>query len=261
MKVNRLSESFQLNKVGPLILDESILMEAPSRAELKAQKKQDKRNDKLRSKAGKVLAKDYDKVSSRATFYIDHNYKKGFTQAEWRAWVDRTQREIDKLPDDSEEEIRNETGKKTLAQKKFDAQRNNAIVVGDDGYYIRRGSEYLLHNLEKFIPGENDKVGAGYFIEPYKYSGNKAPRAPRPTSSGGSKPSGTKKVGKITQTNFKKFQQFAKLTGIQLFDADKKEVKIDDAELDKIGTYTIKNQSVEMPAVEWLEAVKKARPF
>ena len=260
MKVQKLSESFDMTRVSPYVLSEDLLMEAEpssglSDAEKKAQAKQDRRNDKLMAKAAKVLAKDYDRVCARATFYIDHNYSKGKTQAQWRQWTKDQQEAIDKEKD---------SNKKAEMQKKFDAQRHNALVVNDTGFFIRRGSEWLLHSLEEFVPGVNDKIGTGYFREPYKYGGKKGATvsggAPKPKSAGGSS-GGTKKVGTITEQNFKKFIQFAKILDIQLLDANKKEVKLDDAEFEKFSTYIVKNKSVELPLPEWLAAVKKARPF
>ncbi len=272
MKVQKLSESFNIRKIDSIGLTEELLLEEPSIDKSRmdrAKAKQDREKQKAEKKAQKALEKDFSNVTKRAKFYIDNNYSKPYSQAEWRALIDKTekkfkdqQEEIDKMP--SPQEANDDSDPKNQAQKKldtakhkFDAQIYNAIVVAEEGHYIRRGGEYLERQLIPFSPGHNDKITTGYFMEPYKYKGSSGGGSK--TKSSGTKSSGTRtRSGKMTETSFKKFQRLGKLTGMQLFDAESKPVELDAATLEALPTYTIQVGSVKMDAASWLSDARKA---
>ena len=232
----------------------------------RAKAKQDRQKQKAEKKAQKALEKDFSNVTKRAKFYIDNNYGKPYSQAEWRALIDKTekkfkeqQEEINKMPQDANDDSdsRNQAQKKLdTAKNKFDAQIYNAIVVAEEGHYIRRGGEYLERQLIPFSPGHNDKITVGYFMEPYKYKGNSSGSSKQ---GNGIKSSGTRtRSGKMTETSFKKFQLLGKLTGMKLFDAESKPVELAAATLEALPTYTIQVGSVKMDAASWLSDARKA---
>ena len=220
----------------------------------KAKQRQDKAKKKIEKKSSKVLARDFESRCADAKFYIDNNYSKPMSQSQWRSWQETQQRKIDQMPDDPDEQ--SEDGKKAKAQRKLDAQIYNAIVINKFGHFIRRGVEFLENGRMTFIPGKNDQIKNGYFMEPYKYKKNST------SGSGGGSKSGTSgtrtRSGKMTETSFKKFQRLGKLTGMQLFDAESKPVELDAATLDALPTYTIQVGSVKMDAASWLSDARKA---
>jgi len=272
MKVQKLSESFNIRKIDSTELNEELLLEDPhidrSRMD-RAKAKQDREKQKAEKKAQKALEKDFANATKRAKFYIDNNYSKPYSQAEWRALIDKMQKKFDDEDDriaqmeqpadmnDASHPTNKARAKNDAARKKFDAQIYNAIVVAEEGHYIRRGGEYLERQLIPFSPGHNDKITTGYFMEPYKYKGSSSGSSK--TKSSGTKSSGTRtRSGKMTETSFKKFQRLGKLTGMQLFDAENKPVELDAATLDALPTYTIQVGSVKMDAASWLSDARKA---
>lgn len=121
--------------------------------------------DKLlqrKSIAGKVesiLKKDMSSKYARCIFYMDNDYDNGYSQSEWLNLF-----------------------KKSVADKEWDKNSKeyteavapflNAIVVADEGHYIRRGCEFIENTLTPFIPAHNDRISLNYFVEPYEYIKN-----------------------------------------------------------------------------------------
>lgn len=111
----------------------------------------------MEGKAEALLKKDLSPGYARYTFYQNHNYDKAYSQSEWKALYETTQKVIQKVDKESE------------MYAALLAPFINAIVVQETGYYARRGMQNREHSLEKFMPGVNDRVSLNYFVEPYKY--------------------------------------------------------------------------------------------
>ena len=177
-------------------LNESILNEGPFDALKKlargvqnavdprntiSRAKQDYKKDQKdkQTRANKVLAKDFDNSRATARFYLDHDYTKPY---EYEDWCDMFM----DTPDGDEY-----------------ARWHNAIVVDQDGYYIRRGSEDLYRRLEKFLPGRNDKLEKYFREEPYTYNpklktGSATGDKQQPTGDKTKKPTSGKNTPKTT---------------------------------------------------------------
>ena len=115
----------------------------------------------IAGKAESILKKDMLSKCARCTFYMNNDYDNGYSQKEWMdLYKERvSSKEWDKKSEEYAEAV---------------APFVNALVVDDRGYFVRRGTESLLNQLEKFIPGNSDNITVGYFIEPYKYYRHKA---------------------------------------------------------------------------------------
>ena len=114
----------------------------------------------LSKKAENVLKKDFSPKYARCTFYAFNDYSNGYSQREWMEYYnERTQN--DTVNKDTQEYI------------EAVAPLVNAVVVGDDGYLVRRGMENLVHSLVRFMPGKNDCISLNYYVEPYEYTKDK----------------------------------------------------------------------------------------
>lgn len=111
----------------------------------------------IEGKAETLMKKDLSSGYARYTFYQNHNYDKAYSQSEWKALYETTQKVIQKVDKDTE------------LYAALLAPFINAIVVDESGYYARRGMENRAHSLEKFMPGVNDRISLNYYVEPYKY--------------------------------------------------------------------------------------------
>lgn len=107
-------------------------------------------------KAELIIKRDMSSKCARSTFYMNNDYNNGYSQKEWMdLYKERvSSKEWDKKSEDFAEAV---------------APFINAIVVGDDGYLVRRGMENMVHSLERFQAGINDAVSLNYFVEPYEY--------------------------------------------------------------------------------------------
>ena len=113
----------------------------------------------LSEKVDTILAKDLSAEYARCAFYINNNYKKRMSQADWKEYC---QKQVANISDkDSQEYV------------EAVAPILNAIVLDKEGYYMRRGMEDLSKNLERFRTGANDEISLNYFIQPYKYKKQK----------------------------------------------------------------------------------------
>jgi len=103
-----------------------------------------------------MLKKDMSSKCARCTFYMNNDYDNGYSQSEWLKLFkeDVIDKELDKDSEEYAEAV---------------APFINAIVVGDTGYYLRRGMENLDRAYERFLPGVNDQISLNHFVEPYKY--------------------------------------------------------------------------------------------
>lgn len=111
----------------------------------------------IEGKVETLLKKDLSSGYASYTFYQNHNYNKAYSQKEWKALYETTQKVAQQVDKDSE------------VYAALLAAFINAIVVDESGYYARRGMENRAHSLEKFMPGVNDRISLNYFVEPYKY--------------------------------------------------------------------------------------------
>ena len=102
------------------------------------------------------MKKDMSSKCARCTFYAFNDYSNGYSQNEWKEFYKErvSSKEWDKKSEEYAEAV---------------APFVNAIVVGDDGYYVRRGMENLTAAIKRFEPGINDRVSLNYFVEPYEY--------------------------------------------------------------------------------------------
>lgn len=110
----------------------------------------------IAGKAESMLKKDMSSKCARCTFYMNNDYDNGYSQSEWLKILKESV--IDKEWDKDSEEYAEAV-----------APFINAVVVGDDGYLVRRGMENRADALEKFQPGVNDSISLNYFVEPYEY--------------------------------------------------------------------------------------------
>ena len=110
----------------------------------------------IAGKAESVLKKDMSSKCSRCTFYMNNDYANGYSQKEWMDLYEErvSSKEWDKKSEEYAEAV---------------APFVNAIVVGDDGYLVRRGMENMVNSLERFQAGINDSISLNYFVEPYEY--------------------------------------------------------------------------------------------
>lgn len=120
-----------------------------------------KNSKNISQKAEIIMKKDMSSKYARCTFYMNNDYDNGYSQKEW---MDLYKERVSSK----------EWDKKSAEYAEAVAPFVNALVVDDRGYFVRRGTESLLNQLEKFIPGNSDNITVGYFIEPYKYYRNKA---------------------------------------------------------------------------------------
>ncbi len=118
------------------------------------------KKQKLAKKVAITIKKDRSSDCARATFYINNNYDRKISQAEWLKYC--------------QEIIRQPLDPNSQEYAEAVAPIINAIVVGDYGYYVRRGAENMVGTLTQFEPGENDRISLNYFIEPYEYHENAA---------------------------------------------------------------------------------------
>lgn len=261
MEVNKLTESFRLHRLEQL--EEELLVEGPidwiknkfnkepvdqkeldKKARDKVQKKIDNRKKK---QDPKFLTKDFHAQNSKSTFYIDNDYSKPMTQNEFTKWLDSKQSKIDDMPVETPEDQK----KKESAQLKLDAQRYNAIVVDEDGRYMRRGAEPLEAKVITFVPGENDRIANGYFMEPYKYK----------KSSTVKKKSG-KNATVPTKQDISKFMTICETTGMTIIDPQGKQLNTSDIrkiKLTDIGSYKVKLGNVGVPIPDWIVKAKEKK--
>jgi len=268
MKVTKLTESVSPTWKELHILDEDVLVEGPlswlkdkidpKGAEARAKKRQEKEHRKIQNKKIPIaLALDYDQKTARSTFYINHNYKKPYTQAGFHQWIEQQEDRIKEMKDDPEGA--GENGKKAQEEKKFLAARTNAIVVDEHGYYARRGGEYLYGGHIEFIPGNNDKIANGYFLEPYKYSGTKT-SGTKPSSGKTGASSPRKPSTKITPAVFKKFQQLCLASGTEITDLNGKKASVTDIKKpEDLINYKVTVGSAKIEANKWIAALREKR--
>ena len=113
----------------------------------------------LAGKVEKIIKTDFSPKYARAAFYIGNNYHHRMSQADWQKYCN--------------ERIDNTLDKNSQEYADAVAPIVNAIVLDDEGFYLRRGMENLDRSLQRFMPGVNDRISLNYFIEPYKYFENK----------------------------------------------------------------------------------------
>ena len=111
----------------------------------------------IEGKVETLLKKDLSSGYASYTFYQNHNYNKAYSQKEWKALYETTQKVAQQVDKDSE------------VYAALLGAFINAIVVDESGYYARRGMENRAHSGEKFMPGVNDRISLNYYVEPYKY--------------------------------------------------------------------------------------------
>ena len=115
-----------------------------------------KNSKSISKKAEIMIKKDMSSPYARCTFYMNNDYDNGYSQSEWmKLFKDQV---IDQGLDKDSEEYAEAV-----------APFINAIVVNDSGSYMRRGMENMVHSLERFEPGVNDRISLNYFVEPYEY--------------------------------------------------------------------------------------------
>lgn len=269
MKVNKLTESFCPDRLEQL--DENLLVEGPigdffngvkdkftkkgpvdpkeaqKEADRKAREKADKKIEKRKKKQDPAfLGKDFHGQNSKSTFYIDNNYDKPMTQSQFTKWWDTAQQKIENMPVETPEDQK----KKQAAEDKVYAQRYNAIVVSEHGRYMRRGAEPLEAKVITFIPGENDKIANGYFIEPYKYK-----------KSGAVKKAG-KNASMPTKQEISKFMTICETTGMTIVDSKGKQLNASDIrkiKLTDINNYKVKLGNVGVPIPDWIAKAKSKK--
>ena len=113
----------------------------------------------LAERVEKIIQTDLSPKYARAAFYIGNNYHHRMSQADWQEYCkERIDPSMDKNSPEYAEAV---------------APIVNAIVLDQEGFYLRRGMEDLSHNLQRFLPGVNDRISLNYFVEPYKYYENK----------------------------------------------------------------------------------------
>lgn len=263
-------------------LDESLLMEGPldslkklgrnairgiqneidpKNAMKRAKKDYDKDQKNKQTTANKVLSKDFSTSNARAKFYINHDYTNPIDYEDW----------CEKFRDLSDDD------------GDLYVQWHNAIVVDEDGYYIRRGSEDMRNKLERFLPTRNDELKKFYRIDPYNYSPKtKTKPADKPvetppeeeTDKGGTKPAedpGTptetptdkgSKGGKknpspekkspkekkppvpVADKDLKRFVQLCRLTSLRVYSNAEPERQLTSNEIKGITTATLDQYSV-----------------
>lgn len=111
----------------------------------------------LAEKAEIFMKEDFSPKCARASFYIGNNYRHKMCQADWQKYC--------------QERVGNILDKNSQEYAEAVAPIFNAIVVGEAGYYIRRGMEHP--SFTRFLPGVNDRISLNYFVEPYEYVENK----------------------------------------------------------------------------------------
>lgn len=277
MKINKLNESTSV-ECAP-VLDEELLVEGPiswikdkfskepiqqKDADAKAQEKTAKQVKKRKDKKDPpLLAQDFSGENNRSLFYIDNKYDKPFDQHAWQEWVNKNRKKfqdewakIDAMPesDEAQQKTKEAAVKKLeTAETKFEAQRYNSIVVRENGKYFRRGAEYLRTKYIEFLPGENDKISNGYFMEPYKYK----QQSSTPKSLGKSKG-----LDGITKPDLQKFVQLCEYTGIVVLDPDGKQLdisaikKLKPAELE---THFVQVGSIKAKVTDWIRSAKRKK--
>ena len=104
-----------------------------------------------------ILKKDLSSKCAGCTFYMNNDYDNEYSQSEWTELF-KEQVLAKELDADSEE------------YAKAVAPFINAIAVSNTGFYMRRGLEDLDRQLERFMPGVNDRISLNYFLEPYEYN-------------------------------------------------------------------------------------------
>ena len=117
----------------------------------------------LEKKFESIIKTDLSSEYARCKFYINNNYKHGYTQTEWQEYY---QKQIDSTLDKNSQEFAEAA-----------APILNAIVLDKEGYYMRRGMEDMSKKLERLRIGENDHISLNYYIEPYKYTKHKQSQA------------------------------------------------------------------------------------
>lgn len=258
MKVNKLTESFCPDRLE--VLNEELLVEGPidwikdklskkpidqKEADRRAKEKADKKIQKRKEKQDpQFIAKDFHGQNAKSTFYVDNNYDKPMTQDEWRAWLDKQQAKIDNMPAEDDASIE----KRDKAQQKLDAQRYNAIVVNQHGRYMRRGAEPLEAKVITFVPGENDRIANGFFMEPYKYK-----------KSGSVKQKTGKNSDTPSKQDISKFMTICETTGMTIIDADGKTLNSSDIrkiKLNELKNYKVKLGNVGVPIPDWIAKAK-----
>ena len=106
-----------------------------------------------------MMKKDSSPKYAEAAFYIGNNYHHRMSQTDWLEYCqERLDPSLDKNSQEYAEAV---------------APILNAVVVGQNGYYLRRGMEDLARSYKRFLPGLNDRVLPNYYVEPYKYIENK----------------------------------------------------------------------------------------
>jgi len=113
----------------------------------------------IAGKAESLLKKDMSSKCARCTFYMNNDYGNGYSQSEWLKLF--KERVADKEWDKNSQEY-------TEAVAPF----INAIVVANEGHYIRRGCEFIENTLTPFSPAHNDQISLNYYVEPYEYIKN-----------------------------------------------------------------------------------------
>ena len=119
----------------------------------------------LEKKVENIIKTDFSSKYARCKFYINNNYKHGYSQTEWQEYY---QKQVDNTLDKNSQEYAEAV-----------APILNAIVLDKEGYYMRRGMEDMSKKLERLRIGENDHISLNYYIEPYKYTKHKQSQAIR----------------------------------------------------------------------------------
>lgn len=277
MKITKLNESAQ-PECSP-VLEEELLVEGPvswikdkfskdpiqqKDADAKVQNKTAKITKKRKDKKDPpLLARDLATENNRSVFYVDNNYSKPFDQRAWQTWIDKNRKKfadewvkVDNLPETTEEEQQTKDAavkKLETAENKFEAQRYNAIVVMEDGYYFRRGAENLRAKYIKFAPGENDKISNGFFMEPYKYKQQNQ----QPKGAGKSKG-----LDGITKPDIQKFVQLCEHTGLVILDPDGKQMDVASVKKLKpadLETHFVQVGSIKAKITDWIRSAKRKK--
>lgn len=113
----------------------------------------------LAEKVENIMQTDLSPKYARAAFYIGNNYTHRMSQADWQEYC--------------KERIDSSMDKNSTEYAEAVAPIANAIVLDEEGFYLRRGMENLSNTLQRFLPGVNDRISLNYFVEPYQYYENK----------------------------------------------------------------------------------------
>lgn len=135
----------------------------------------------IAGKVERVLKKDMSPKCARCTFYMNNDYDNGYSQSEW-------------LKIFRESVIDKEWDKNSQEYAEAVAPFVNAIVIAEEGHYMRRGCEFIENTLTPFSPGHNDRISLNYFVEPYEYVKNEESAKAYFKAKGGASKSETEKA-------------------------------------------------------------------